>query len=107
MTLRIHGIPASRAIRPLWAATELGLAFDSIAELEPIGATDFGRLWRVRDAAASAQSVEPPFNTLWSITKAVQVGIIGAFVLLAIPSRTRRRSGSDSEIFVDAEESDV
>ena len=28
MTLRIHGIPASRAIRPLWAATELGLAFD-------------------------------------------------------------------------------
>ena len=30
MTLRIHGIPASRAIRPLWAATELGLAFDHV-----------------------------------------------------------------------------
>ena len=27
MPLTIHGIPASRAIRPLWAATELGLAF--------------------------------------------------------------------------------
>jgi len=30
MTLRIHGIPASRAIRPLWVATELGLSFDHI-----------------------------------------------------------------------------
>ncbi len=30
MTLRIHGVPASRAIRPLWAATELGLTFDHV-----------------------------------------------------------------------------
>jgi glutathione S-transferase len=30
MTLRIHGIPASRAIRPLWAATELAVAFEHI-----------------------------------------------------------------------------
>lgn len=27
MNLTIHGIPASRAVRPLWAATELGLDF--------------------------------------------------------------------------------
>ncbi|PKO31767.1 MAG: glutathione S-transferase family protein [Betaproteobacteria bacterium HGW-Betaproteobacteria-9] len=27
MSLTIHGIPASRAVRPLWAATELGLDF--------------------------------------------------------------------------------
>lgn len=27
MSLTIHGIPASRAVRPLWAACELGLAF--------------------------------------------------------------------------------
>lgn len=27
MSLTIHGIPASRAVRPLWAATELGLNF--------------------------------------------------------------------------------
>ncbi|MGS5087553.1 glutathione S-transferase family protein [Hydrogenophaga sp. A37] len=30
MPLTIHGIPASRAIRPLWAATELGLAFNHV-----------------------------------------------------------------------------
>lgn len=30
MTLKIHGIAASRAIRPLWAAEELGLAYEHI-----------------------------------------------------------------------------
>lgn len=30
MTLTIHGISASRAIRPLWAATELGLDFKHV-----------------------------------------------------------------------------
>lgn len=30
MGLTIYGIPASRAVRPLWAATELGLAFEHI-----------------------------------------------------------------------------
>lgn len=30
MSLTIYGIPASRAVRPLWAATELGLDFDHV-----------------------------------------------------------------------------
>ncbi len=30
MTLSIHGIAASRALRPLWAATELGLNFKHV-----------------------------------------------------------------------------
>ncbi|MGO4330287.1 glutathione S-transferase family protein [Cupriavidus sp. 2TAF22] len=30
MTLKIYGIAASRAIRPLWAAEELGLAYENI-----------------------------------------------------------------------------
>lgn len=30
MTLKIYGIPASRAIRPLWAAEELGLDYENI-----------------------------------------------------------------------------
>lgn len=30
MSLTIYGIPASRAIRPLWAATELGLDFNHV-----------------------------------------------------------------------------
>ena len=39
MSLKIHGISASRAIRPLWAATELGLAFTHVPTPYAGGAT--------------------------------------------------------------------
>jgi glutathione S-transferase len=38
-TITIHGIAASRAIRPLWAATELGLAFEHVDTPYQGGAT--------------------------------------------------------------------
>ena len=89
-------IPASDSS----VASELGLAFDSVAELEPVGATDFGRLWRVRDAVAVTNATEPGFNTIWSITKAVQLLVLGAFILLALPTGTRRRKkAQDAELF--------
>jgi len=39
MGLTIYGIAASRAVRPLWAATELGLAFEHVATPYRGGAT--------------------------------------------------------------------
>jgi glutathione S-transferase len=39
MSLTIYGIAASRAVRPLWAATELGLHFEHIALDYQTGAT--------------------------------------------------------------------
>ena len=39
MTLSIHGIAASRALRPLWAATELGLNFKHVPTPYQGGAT--------------------------------------------------------------------
>ncbi len=39
MALTIYGINASRAIRPLWAATELGLAFEHVPTDYRAGAT--------------------------------------------------------------------
>ena len=39
MGLTIHGIAASRALRPLWAATELGLEFNHVATPYQGGAT--------------------------------------------------------------------
>lgn len=39
MSLTIHGIAASRAIRPLWAATELGLTFTHVKTPYAGGAT--------------------------------------------------------------------
>lgn len=39
MALSIHGIAASRALRPLWAATELGLSFNHVPTPYQGGAT--------------------------------------------------------------------
>ena len=39
MSLTIYGIPASRAVRPLWAATELGLDFQHVKLAYQGGAT--------------------------------------------------------------------
>lgn len=39
MSLTIYGIPASRAVRPLWAATELGLDFTHVNLAYQAGAT--------------------------------------------------------------------
>lgn len=82
---------------------EIGSSLDSVPELESAGVTEFGRLWRVKD------QVDPGFtrHSVWSVTKGIQVTIIGAFLLLAIPSRARRKVGAESEIFVAGEEADV
>lgn len=39
MALTIYGIQASRALRPLWAATELGLAFEHVQTDYKLGST--------------------------------------------------------------------
>jgi glutathione S-transferase len=39
MTLKIYGISASRAVRPLWAAVELGVPFEHMAMTYKAGAT--------------------------------------------------------------------
>jgi hypothetical protein len=80
--------------------SELGIALDSVSELETVGATDFGRLWRVRDPQQADQQ-DP--SSPWSITKAVQVIILVGFALMALPSRSPRRRGSE-EIFIESGE---
>ena len=80
--------------------SDLAVSLDSAPELEPVGLTDFGRLWRVRQPqvipALDMQDSESP----WSITKAIELSVLGLFVLLALPSpRGRRRVVGDSNIF--------
>jgi GT2 family glycosyltransferase len=79
---------------------DLGVALDSVSELETVGATDFGRLWRVREPK-QPDHTEP--TSPWSITKGVQVVILLGFALMALPSRTSRRRGSQ-EIFIESGE---
>jgi len=80
--------------------SELGIALDSVSELETVGTTDFGRLWRVREPKQADQQ-DP--SSPWSITKAVQVVILVGFALMALPSRSPRRRGTE-EIFIESGE---
>jgi hypothetical protein len=82
---------------------ELGSSLDSVPQLESAGVTEFGRLWRVKGQPELGFTK----HSIWSITKGVQVAILGSFILLAIPSRSRRRSADDAEIFVEGDDSDV
>lgn len=80
--------------------SDLGIALDSVSELETVGATDLGRLWRVREPKAAIAEIE---NSPWSITKVVQVSVLLGYLLMALPSRTSRRRGSE-EIFIESGE---
>ena len=80
--------------------SDLGIALDSVSELETVGVTDLGRLWRVREPKAA---VEETTSSPWSITKVVQVSVLLGYVLMAIPSRTSRRRGNE-EIFIESGE---
>ena len=84
-------------------SAQLAISLDSVQELETVGQTDFGRLWRVREPVAiNAEDVSGSF---WSITKAVQLTVLIGFILLALPSiNQRKRVSGDSDIFVAAGE---
>jgi hypothetical protein len=86
-------------------AAQLGISLDSVKELEAVGATDSGRLWRVREPNQELLNAGIRSESPWSITKVVQLSVLLGFVLLAIPSTNqRRRVTGDSQIFVEAGE---
>lgn len=79
-------------------AIALGSELDTVSALEPVGTTEFGRLWRVRSSTIS----HAPASWDWSVTKQVQVGVLALFALLAIPTRRRSRIGAKDEAELDA-----
>lgn len=86
-------------------ASQLAISLDAVKELESVGATDFGRLWRVREPNQQLLNADLEQSSPWSITKAVQLSVFLGFILLAIPTANqRRRVSGDSEIFVEAGE---
>ena len=87
------------------AARSLAIALDGSDELEPVGLTDYGRLWRVAHPNETLSIAPESTPSPWSITKAVQLSVLLGFLLLAIPSTNqRRRVSGDSQIFVEAGE---
>ena len=73
---------------------ELGISLNSVSELDQVGATEFGQLWRVKGSKPLAADKQ----SLWSITKTVQFSILLGFILLALPtSRGRKAKFENSE----------
>ena len=71
---------------------DLAVSLNSVKELDQVGKTEFGQLWRVK----ASDSFEIKDNqTYWSITKSVQLGIIFGYVLLALPTSRGRKSRAD------------
>jgi hypothetical protein len=68
---------------------DLGVALNSVVQLDQVGLTDYGQLWRVKKAQGHLEADV----SYWSITKTVQVVVLLGFVLLALPtSRGRKRN---------------
>jgi hypothetical protein len=76
------------------AAVNLSASLDTVDQLEAVGSTDYGRLWRVSDQ----KEVSKTQDSGWSITKGVQVSVLALFALLAVPTRRRARFASDDEL---------
>ena len=66
---------------------DLGVALNSVPQLEEVGVTEFGQLWRVREVSVQGKMELP----LWSITKGVQLGVLVGFMLLALPTSRGRK----------------
>jgi hypothetical protein len=71
---------------------DLAVSLNSVKELDQVGKTEFGQLWRVK--ASSTFEVKDN-QTYWSITKSVQLGIIFGYILLALPTSRGRKSRAD------------
>jgi hypothetical protein len=74
--------------------SDLAVSLNSVVELDQVGKTEFGQLWRVK----ASNTFEVKDNqTYWSITKSVQLGILFGYVLLALPTSRGRKSRTDIE----------
>ncbi len=79
------------------SATDVASSLDTVKELEPVGVTDTGRLWRVKDASIPSSRASSP----WSITRLVQISVLAIFILLALPTR-RKTKNQRAEDGIDA-----
>ena len=79
-------------------SADLNSALNATSELDLVGQTDFGWLWRVK-AAKDNQPTDSTWRQTWSFTKGIQLMFILVFMLLAIPGPPKRRAKNIGNIF--------
>lgn len=84
---------------------ELAAALEASPNLEGAGLTPFGELWRVKGIGSN--DAPKTNHTPWSTTKIAQLASLLSFLLLAVPTRSRRKRADDSAIFIDQSESEL
>jgi hypothetical protein len=75
---------------------DLAVSLNSVFELDQVGTTEFGQLWRVKGSDKFKIADE---QSLWSITKSVQLGILMCFILLALPTSKGRKARKPEDGF--------
>jgi GT2 family glycosyltransferase len=66
--------------------SQVAVAIDSIDFLQPAGITEFGSLWKVEGSVATGQSMQGSVTS-----RNYQLGVLAAYLLLAIPTRASIR----------------
>jgi hypothetical protein len=74
---------------------DVQVALNSSAELDQVGSTEFGQLWRVRSANPELRDENKAF---WSITKTIQLSVLIGFILLALPTARGRKVRATNEL---------
>jgi hypothetical protein len=75
---------------------ELAISLNSVVELDQVGTTEFGQLWRVKGSESFKIDEE---KSLWSITKSIQLSILIGFMLLALPTSRGRKARKAEDSF--------
>jgi GT2 family glycosyltransferase len=75
---------------------DIAVSLNSVVELDQVGTTEFGQLWRVKGSDSFKLEDE---QSLWSITKSIQLSILTGFILLALPTSRGRKARKPEDSF--------
>jgi len=78
---------------------DIQVALNTSAELDQVGTTEYGQLWRVISPKEITTNRDLSY---WSITKVVQLAVIFGYILLALPTARGRKKRVSNE-FVEEE----
>lgn len=74
---------------------DIQVALNTSAELDQVGTTEYGQLWRVINPK---EINTDPSQGYWSITKTIQLAVIFGYILLALPTSRGRKKRISNQL---------